>query len=370
MHYNATMSDSRKHSRRAFLQGKAAAQAVLDKAQAWVEQTTQLLTLENATQPALHVSAKRRLMACDFVVQFHEADHAAMESMLGAFDEIESLESLLTIYRDTSDVLEINRNAAAGPMAIDLHVCDLVELAGRIHRDTNGAFDITSTPLSRAWGFLKRSGRVPGEDGISEAMKKVGFEKVLLDSASGTIQFTEPGVEINFNSLGKGYALDIVSRRLDEQGTGDYLWHAGGSSVLARGSNRADATDAWSLGLCHPFQPERRLGEFHLRDQALSTAGGGTQFFEQEGVRYCHIIDPRSGYPAAGAISATVVAESAAEADALATAFLVMGVEEVDSFCSSHPEIGAVLICPGKADDEFSQHSFNLAQDSWTNLAE
>jgi thiamine biosynthesis lipoprotein len=120
--------------------------------------------------------------------------------------------------------------------------------------------------------------------------------------------------------------------------------------MLASGrrAGSADDTEGWTVALRHPLRHEQRLGEITLRDRALGTSGSGNQFFHFAGKRYGHVIDPRTGYPADGVLSATVLAPTAAQADALATAFFVMGPEDTLSFCQAHPELGALLVCPGE----------------------
>ena len=214
----------------------------------------------------------------------------------------------------------------------------------------------------------------------------VGFDQVQLDSETKTIHFAQPGVEINLNAIGKGYALDRVAEWLEGQGVNDYLWHGGRSSVLARGSNRAGEVPAvdvlesndrervqrggWAVGLRHPTEPGRRLAEFYLRDAALATAGSGTQFFEHGGRRYGHLIDPRTGWPASGVLTATAMAPTAAEADAQATAFFIMGPAETEQFCQDHPEVKAVLVTPASSHrgktESIEVHAFGMQPEDWT----
>ena len=364
--YNTRMAQPPNHSRRDFLQGRAAAHTLVDKAQAWVETTSELLGLEAMSEKALHVRASRRAMAADFVVQYHEQDHEVADAMMSAFDLIEQLEAQMTIYRNASEIIEINKSAFEKPMPVESELFALLELATQINHATDGAFDITSGSLSRVWGFLQRKGRFPADEEIAAALARVGSNKVQLNSEHKTIRFLESDVEINLNSIGKGYALDQASRQLEQKNITDYLWHGGGSSVLARGCNRADRHQAWTLGLPHPRNPDRRIAEFYLRDQSLATAGGGTQFFEHEGRHLSHIIDPRTGWPVEGVLTATVLAPTAAEADALATAFFVMGTKAVQSYCEAHTDIGAVLICPGKTFQSITVHEFGMKPEIWT----
>ncbi len=365
------MAKPEKHSRRDFLQGRTAARALASKAQDLVESATARMELATPSASTLHLHASRRAMACEFAVQYHASAGEVSEEVLAAFDLIETLEDQMTIYRDQSAVIDINRDAADGCVSVEADLFTLLELTEKLHRATGGVFDITSSPLSRAWGFLRREGRLPSEEEIGEALGFVGFENVKLDAAKQSIRFNKRGLEINLNSIGKGFALDQVAAFLDKRGLTNYLWHGGSSSVLARGCNQADPQQAWTLGLRDPLKPKRRLAEFHLRDQALGTAGGATQFFEHEGKRYSHILDPRTGWPAEGVITSTVIAPTAAEADALATAFYVMGVDvmgtgAIAKYCAKHPEIGAVLVCPAAGSPEVVLHAFGLKSEDWT----
>jgi FAD:protein FMN transferase len=364
------MDESQQHSRRAFLQGRAAARTMadrlLDVAKQWAESATELIADRFPERPTIHVEAMRRAMACDFSVRYHEADRHLAGMMLEAFDVIEAVEDRLTVYRDESEVIELNRQASAGPVVVSEELFALVQLAEKLHRETARAFDITGTPLSRVWGFFKRAGRLPDEHEIAVAVAAVGMQYVKRSAEDQTIEFSRPGVEINFNALGKGYALDLAAKMLDERGARDYLWHGGRSSILARGANRGDDRDCWSIGLQHPLEPGVRLGEFHLRDKALGTSGGATQFFECEGRRYSHILDPRTGWPAGGVYTATVIAKSAAEADALSTAAFVLGPSEIAKLCEQRPDIGVVLVCPSDTEFGITVLAGNLAAEDWT----
>ncbi len=368
------MADDKHHSRRDFLQGKAAARSLADRAydwaQEWVDSAHELIADRFPSAPTMHVEATRRAMACEFAVRYHDTDRQLAGDVLDAFDEIEATEDRLTVYRAESEVVSVNQHAAHGPVTTSAELFTLLELAGKLHGETEGAFDITGTPLSRVWGFFDRAGRLPSEVEIAKTLDQVGMSQVALNHATRTIQFLKPGMEINFNALGKGHALDRAAKLLDGRGARDFLWHGGRSSVLARGMNRGDDLDCWSIGLRHPLTPNYRLAEFHLRNRALGTSGGATQFLEHEGRRYSHILDPRTGWPATGVFTATVLAPTAAEADALSTAAFVLGPEGLTALCASRPDIGVVLVC--KSDTEFDITVFtgNLTREDWTPLCD
>jgi thiamine biosynthesis lipoprotein len=330
------------------------------------------------------VSVRRRAMACEFEVQLAASrDDDSMEHVFAALDLLESLEAQMTVYRGDSEVIRINREATSRPVSVEPRLFAMFQLAERVHLETGGALDITSGPLSEAWGFSRREGRIPKAAAIESALDRVGMRNVVLNAAERTVAFRRPDVNVNFNCIGKGYALDRMAELLATHLVDDYLLHGGKSSVLARGqqpgATRASENSGgpkntepapptrggWIIGLRHPLRPAQRLAEFVLRDQALSTSGSGTQFFIRRGRRYGHILDPRTGRPAEGMYSATVVAPTAADADALSTAFYVMGPAAVSEYCLKHPEIGALLIVPGPREGDVRLLHFGLNEDQW-----
>lgn len=371
------MADDKPSSRREFLRGRSAARALLEAARAAAPlppdsppgspRSAGRASGRPAAADDAHLHASRRSMACEFAIQYHAADGAHAGDMIDALDLVDALEDQLSIYREHTEVSAINRTAGQHPVAVETRLFSLLELCAWLHATTRGAFDITSGPLSRTWGFLKRAGRLPSEDEIAEAVARVGFRHVELDADHRTIGFLSPGIEINFNAIGKGYALDRVAELLGERGVGDYLCHGGRSSVLARGRDRGGDRGGWSVGVPHPYRPGEHVGEIVLRDDALGTSGAGTQFFEAAGRRFGHLIDPRTGWPTEGVYTATAVAATAAEADALATAFYIDGPAGASEYCAEHKNVGAVLVCPTAAGgaEALDVHVFNLHATRW-----
>lgn len=367
-----------RHSRRSFLRGEAAATELSDLATrpAVADSGGQTVATAAATncwakgRESLLVSVRRRAMACEWEVQLAAArNDNSMERVFGSLDLVEALEAQMTVYRTDSEVQRINRHAAEGPVLVEPRLFALFQLAQELYRDTAGALDITSGPLSETWGFSRRRGRVPLAEEIAAALAHVGMADVVLDAELGTIAFRRPGITVNFNSIGKGYALDRMSELLDEDQVDHYLLHGGKSSVLARGDQPGREPDSgWTIGLRHPLRPAERLGEFCLRNRSLSTSGSGTQFFRRRGRRYGHILDPRTGQPVEGIYSATVIAPTAAAADALSTAFYVMGPEKVAAYCRQHPEVSAVLITPAEREGAVRIDSFGLDDVQWRQL--
>lgn len=287
----------------------------------------------------LHVN--RTAMACRFEVTLPIGDRAGVTVATSALDQIDELEAQLSVFRESSEISFINREAATRAVVVEASLFELLVLSRKLYDTTTGAFDITVGPLTRCWGFLRRSGRLPAVEEIEEARAVVGSDKMLLDEETRTIRFSEKGMEINLGSIGKGYALDRVAASLRGR-VASALLNGGASSFYAVGAG--ELNEGWSVGLRDPRNKTRRLATLRLRDCALSTSGSEEQFFEHDGQRYGHIIDPRSGWPAQQMTSVSVVARSAAISDALATAFYIGGREVAEKYCAANPDVLAIML--------------------------
>jgi thiamine biosynthesis lipoprotein len=307
----------------------------------------------SAGLPYVHVS--RKAMATEFEVRFLDVPGRNFtEAAVDSLQELEKVEEQLSFFRPTSEVGRINLLADKQPIQVEPELFGLLELALQLFHETGGAWDMTAAPLWQVWGFAKRKGRIPSPAEIQEARQSVGSRFVELDANRKTIFFTRPGVKLNFGSLGKGYALDRCAARLAETGMTDFLLHGGQSSILAHNKKGAEAnkglelksSDPFVIGLPHPFCPNHRLGEIRLANRALGTSNSRFQSFRHEGKLFGHILDPRTGVPAEGVLSVTVLAPTATLADALSTAFYVLGAEKSLEYCGAHPEIAAIFLIP------------------------
>ena len=286
----------------------------------------------------------RRAMATTFEVILPFDATEANERAQAVLDEIDRLEAQLTVYRDSSEVSRLNARAAHHPVRVEANLFDLLTLAERIHRDTGGAFDISVGALIKTWGFYRRAGRVPTPEERADVRERIGMTHVHLDPERQTVAFQRQGLEINLGSIGKGYAIDRAADLVWALGdTPNLLIHGGHSSVLALG-NETPTSAGWTVGLLDPVRSQCRRGLLHLRNRAMATSAITYQHIEHEGRKLGHLLDPRTAWPAEGMLSTTVTAPTAAEADALATAFFILGLEKAREYCERHAEIGAVLI--------------------------
>jgi FAD:protein FMN transferase len=343
-------------NRRDFLAPRLVAGAAGQLLGAWEEINN--LQLSTPDEEFTLLRFGRRAMATNFEVFLPFGVSKAPSLAEAALDEVDRLEDQLTVFRPDSEVSRLNQTAADNPVAVEKRLFQLLELAAELARDTEGAFDIATGALTRVWGFYRRSAQVPSPEELAEVMTRVGIKHVVLDGRRQRIRYLRPGLEINLGSIGKGYALDRAAELLRHNWpAGSALLHGGHSSVYALGNGPGNGR-GWRVGIRHPWDPERRLAIVHLQDRALGTSAATFQHLEYHGRKLGHILDPRTGWPAEGVASASVVAPTGAEADALATAFFVLGIEKAKTYCENHPEIGAVLL---PADDSSAPVSLGLS---------
>ena len=284
------------------------------------------------------VRVQRRIMACQVEVVLRGESSDRLPIARAALDEADRLEEVMTIFRDSSELTRINRQAHEAPVEATPELFAVLEQAARIHDETEGAFDITTTALSACWGFLRREGRLPSSDAIAGARDVTGMHLVELDPRARTVFFRRPGVSLNLGAIGKGFAIDQMAQFVRREGVGEALISAGSSSIRAIGGT----SQPWQVDV-RSITSGGRLARLWIANGAVGTSGAGEQFFECDGVRYGHVIDPRTGWPASGVLSASVITSSAAAADALSTAFLIGGAALAERYCSSHPDVLAIV---------------------------
>jgi len=318
----------------------------------------------------------KRAMACQFeiLLNLHQYPQGAL-AVGEAFQLIDQLEEQLTIYRQESEISQVNRQAFQQPIVVESQLFQLLQLSLQLFHQTKGAFDITAGPLSVLWGFTQRTGKLPDPQALQATLASVGSDQLVLDQTQQSVQFLNQQLQINLGGIGKGYALDRAQGLLRSCGVNDFILHGGQSSVIAGGSDLTTATEhekshGWSVGLSHPVLPQLRLAEIRLVNQALGTSGSARQNFYSQGKQYGHIIDPRTGWPSGRFLSTTVLADSAAQADALATAFYLMDLDQISEYCSQNPNVTTILLShPAQRNQqpldttELLMQTFNLNED-------
>ena len=283
-----------------------------------------------------------RAMNCQFAVFLDVDRRDQLDAVSSVLESVHGLEALMTVYRSESPMARANASAAHSEVVLDEVLFDVVAMACRIARETDGAFDPTTGPLVELWRQAREAGQVPDDDEVRRVRGLGGLEDVEIDVRAGSVFYRRAGVELNLGGIGKGFALDRIAGELLAVEVGSYLLHGGHSSLLARGAHQQHA--GWPVGIRNPLFPGKRLATLVLCEQAMSTSGSGIESFRVGGRRFSDILDPRTGWPAEGMLSVTVLAETAAEADALSTAFFVRGVEFARACCDNRPGVSALLI--------------------------
>ena len=336
------MMDSPAPNRRDFLSGRALQRQL---AEAGGILATSLDDAERVGQPpecGPTVRLSKQAMACDFEVILNPGPAARIDAAAMALDLIDVLEDQLSVYRPESEVSRLNARAAADWVDVEPRLFELLTLARQMSEATAGGFDITTGPLIALWRRCKSEYRLPTPEDIAETLVRTGIAQVEFNLERRAVRFPPAGMEFNLGAIGKGYALDRAAEVMIEQGVTEFLLHGGKSSLLARGPH--DRYPGWPIGIANPLFPERTLATILLVNAGLSTSGSNIQYFRLNGRRYGHILDPRTGWPADGLASVTVLAPTATLAEALSTAFFVIGVENARQYCHNHSEIKALLI--------------------------
>lgn len=254
---------------------------------------------------------------------------------------LKEINSTFSIFDTNSIISRINRGENLLPENDFLKV---LEASLEISRQTHGAFDCTCQPLIELWGFGRKSQKqVVPQAQIDSVKQFVGSQ--LVNIQEGRVVKADPRVQLNFNAIAKGYAVDQVARFLNDQGYADCIVEIGGE-VVARGTKNGKP---WRVGIQVPTEtadgPAESSESFDLQDRAVATSGNYRNYFEQDGVRYTHILDPVTGKPEqTNLLSVTVIAPDCLTADAYATAFMVLGMEESKKVLDAHPELEAWFI--------------------------
>jgi FAD:protein FMN transferase len=248
------------------------------------------------------------------------------------FTEASRIEQLLSKYIPDSEVSRLNQS---GKLKCSPETFYLIKKSLEFYRASNGAFDITVGPLVDLWGFSNRDFKVPGDEQVNAILRLVGSDKIILHENDNMVEFALSGMKIDLGGIAKGYALDCAVKKLKENNIKSCLINAGGQ-VYGLGNKFGTS---WKVAIRGAKKPE--IAEtLVLRDQSASTSGNYEQFFLKDGRRYCHLIDPRTGYPAETQItSVTVLADQGLTADALSTALFILGKGKIKEILEKFPSI-------------------------------
>ena len=241
-----------------------------------------------------------------------------------AITEVKRIEYLISDWIPSTQISQVNKNAGSKPVKVDKEVFDLVGRAIKVSQITSGAFDISYASMDKIWKFDGSMKAMPTEEAIKKSVSKIGYKNIILDSKEQTIFLKNEGMKLGLGGIGQGYIADKVKELLFSKGCTSGIVNVSGD-INAWG--RQQDGNPWTVGIVNPLNKNKVFATFPLEDSAVETSGNYEKYVIFNGIRYSHIIDPRTGYPAQGVVSVSVFAKQTEIADALATGIFVMGVE-------------------------------------------
>ncbi len=295
-------------------------------------------SVPDASAPLQRAERRGSVMGTDLVLTVRGADPSVLDAALDAAEaELRRVEDLMTDWRP-SPLTTLNATAGTGPVKVPAELLAIVARALELARITKGAFDISYAGAGKLWDFKAVPPSLPSDAELTQALTRVGWRRVTVDADAGTISLPE-GFRLGLGGIAKGYGVDRAMQVLRDRGIAHAVVNAGGDmKVLGE-----DSDGPWEVAVKHPRDRARVMGLLRLSNAAVVTSGDYERFFELDGRRYHHILDPTTGRPATGCMSATVTAPSAELADALATACCVSGPAAALRWAAQLP--GVELLC-------------------------
>ncbi len=258
-----------------------------------------------------------------------------------AIEEITRIEKLISSWDPNSETSAVNAAAGKNPVKVSPELFKLIQRAISISKLTDGAFDITYASMDRIWKFDGSMKEMPSEEMIKASVEKVGYQNIVLDEANSTVFLKKEGMKIGFGAIGKGYAADKAKELLISKGVVAGIINASGDmNTWGKQPNGKD----WMVAITNPMDKNKAFALLPIEHGAVVTSGDYEKYVNFNGKRYAHIIDPRTGYPATGIISATVFAPKAELADALATSVFVMGIDAGIDRINQLPHIECIIV--------------------------
>jgi FAD:protein FMN transferase len=270
-----------------------------------------------------------------FGITLYARDAAqAQAGFKAAFTRIAQLDATLSDYKEDSELMQVCRSAHQKPIRVSADLFTILTASQQLAQQTNGAFDVTLGPVTRLWREARRSRHIPDPESIEAAAQRTGFHKLVLDPRARTVFLDSPGMLLDLGAIAKGYAADEALRVLREYGIRQALVAASGDLAIG---DAPPGKRGWRVGVA-----AQRILELH--NAAVSTSGDAEQFLEIGGVRYSHIIDPKTNMGLTKGITVTVVARHGIDSDSLATASSVLGVERGLALIAAHPGTAALFV--------------------------
>jgi len=292
-----------------------------------------------ATALARHETSEPHMGTTFRLVLYASSAEQAVRASQAAFARVAELDAILSDYRADSELMALGRRAGGPPVLVGPDLLRVLSASQEWARRSGGAFDVTVGPVVQLWRRARRIGEMPRAPALAEARALVGYRKLLLDAPAGTARLAQAGMRLDLGGIAKGFAADEAQRVLRAHGITRALVAAGGDVVV---SGPPPGRPGWSVAVALPAPlRDPDAPPLELREAAVSTSGDAEQFVTLDGVRYSHIVDPRTGIALTGRSGVTVVAPTGTTSDALATAISVLGPERGLALAEATPGVSA-----------------------------
>lgn len=268
---------------------------------------------------------------------------SAKESIEKAIEEVRRLDALFNVFNPDSEIAAINNMAGEKPVKVSEDTLSVIERAMYFAQVSDGTFDPTILPVAELWAVAQEQGEVPSPGELAKVLELVDYRQVHINRDEGTVCLGQKRMGIDLGAIAKGYAVDKMAEVLRSTGTERFLINAGGN--VYAGDRKPDNT-LWQIGVTDPRNPEGIIGVMPAENLAIVSSGDYRRFFTIDGVRYHHIIDPRTGYPAKASRGTTVFLPSSTDADALSTTMFILGPDSdaSEGILSKLPGIGVIFV--------------------------
>lgn len=298
-------------------------------------------------QPQVRFERSVDAMGTTYTVALYGPDRFSLEAATDeAFEEVRRLDEMLSNYRPESEWSRVNREAFQQPVRVSDELFSLLERCLEYSRQSEGAFDITVGPLMKIWGFYKGSGRIPHRAEIRAAQARMGWQAIELDAQTRAVRFTKK-IEMDPGGIGKGYTVDRMASVLRTRGVTSGIVNAGRSSIYGIGAPPGEPR-GWRVTIPDPRNPRNSFAEYFLKNESMSTSGTTEKFFVVGGKTYSHIMDPRSGMPATGTLSVSVIAPRTLDSEAWTKPYFILGRQ----WAAQHkPKEFRVFLCEDRTEN-------------------
>ena len=281
---------------------------------------------QNTPKELYKFTSEQNYMGTVFVITaIDELEEKAQHAVELAYKEVERIEQLISSWDENSETAAINRNAGVKPVKVSEELFNLIERSKKVSELTGGVFDISFASIDKIWRFDGSVTSIPSETDIKSSVEKINYKNIILDNANQTVFLKEKGMKIGFGAIGKGYAANRCKALMIKEGIKSGVVNAGGD-LITWGKQKNG--NEWSIGIADPTKKEDAMSWLKISDLSVVTSGNYERFIEIDGTRYCHIINPKTGWPSKALNSVTIISSDAEIGDAMATSVFILGKEK------------------------------------------